>query len=117
MTRATRRSSGPIRGTANGGIGTLQAYHVSEPNSSYAADYINPRSGLPSNYWASGWLQYLPNNYSVAVPQISFFGITALSGVDARQLADQAGIAQRNPQTVMVPPGVTKDPAPPPSGR
>ena len=56
---------------ANGGIGTLQAYHVSEPNSSYAADYINPQSGLPSNYWASGWLQYLPNNYSVAVPDRS----------------------------------------------
>ena len=85
---------------ASGGIGTLLEYHVAEANSSWAADWKKPNSGRDlSGYYPSGWLEYLPNSYSVA-PDINdaWRRYAGLTGVE---------ISQKGYAPVRVPPGVT----------
>jgi hypothetical protein len=56
--------------TADGGIGTWRQFHVNEPDSSFAADWKNPKATDIdlTGYYASGWLEYYPSNYVAIQP-------------------------------------------------
>ncbi len=54
--------------SAKGGTGDLLQYDVSQPDTSWAANWVNQTKNPNSGYYSSGWLEYYPNHYSIQVP-------------------------------------------------
>jgi len=89
--------------TKDGGVGSLLQYHVAQADTSWSADWIDQSVYNNSNYYASGWFEYYPNQYSISVPEPAVNNL--MTYVTQTAVQQQVGNAP-----VALPPAVTVKP-------
>ena len=91
----------------DGGVGTPLEYNIAQNGTSWAANWQNQTVYPDRQYYASGWLEWYPNHYSVLVPSPHLGYGPSPDGLAA--YVNNVGVEQqRGNALIAIPPDVTK---------